>query len=164
MDEADRKEADLREAPLALPFHEAGQAEQVRSSATGSRKRAREAPEPIVTPLQRRTEEAEAECIRTMKALDAAQRIADTAEKKYQAKGRVFDKWLKLQSESRRYNEKRMKCYNAAEDAYLAAQTASQDADTDVSIACMEALLAENELLRCEKAASDALVSELMAA
>ena len=164
VDEADRKEADLREAPLALPFHEAGQAEQVRSSATGSRKRAREAPEPIVTPLQRRTEEAEAECIRTMKALDAAQRIADTAEKKYQAKGRVFDKWLKLQSESRRYNEKRMKCYNAAEDAYLAAQTASQDADTDVSIACMEALLAENELLRCEKASSDALVSELMAA
>ena len=39
----------------------------------------------------------------------------------------------------------------------------SQNADTDMYIACMEALLAENELLRCEKAASDALVSELMA-
>ena len=47
---------------------------------------------------------------------------------KYQAKGRVFDKGIKLQSESPRYNEKRMKCYNVAEDAYLQAQTASQHA------------------------------------
>ena len=161
LDEADKKEAALREAPLTLPFP---QAEQVRSRATGSRKRAREAPEPIATPLQRRTEEAEAECIRTMKALDAAQRIAGAAEQKYQAKGRAFDKWIKLQSEKPCYKEKRMKSYDAAEDAYLQAQTASRDADTDVSIACMEALIAENELLRCEKAASDALVSELMAA
>ena len=58
LSEADEKEAALRGMSITLPFPSAGQADQVRSSAIGSRKSAIEA---TVTPLQQRTKDAEAE-------------------------------------------------------------------------------------------------------
>ena len=65
--EADHREAALLREIIELPFSKAP-AQQAGSSATGSRKRALE---PTVTPLQRRTAEAEAAYVRAEKDLQS---------------------------------------------------------------------------------------------
>ena len=87
------KEADHRETALLCELIELplfGKAMEVKphSTATGSRK---SAAEPQVTPLQRRTDEAAAECVRTMKIMDMAQRAQKDAKKTYATKARVYD-------------------------------------------------------------------------
>ena len=147
--------------PMELPFDKAVENSQPRSTATGSRK---VAAVPEVTPLQRRTDEAAAEVASTMKAFDVAQRVQEDAEKKYQTKGRALDRWLKLSQSRKSHSASFLESMDRAEAAYTAAQSASQNADMDTAIACIEMLVAENELLRCEKAASDALVADSLAA
>ena len=161
LEEADRVEENLLSGPMELPFDKAVENSQPRSTATSSRK---VAAVPEVTPLQRRTDEAAAEVASTMKAFDVAQRVQEDAEKKYQTKGRALDRWLKLSQSRKSHSASFLESMDRAEAAYTAAQSASQNADMDTAIACIEMLVAENELLRCEKAASDALVADSLAA
>ena len=57
------------------------------------------------------------------KALAAAQRAVAIAEQKYQTKERLFDRWIKLLSQDKRYSAKVTNGYNKAEELYLNAQT-----------------------------------------
>ena len=54
--------------------------------------------------------------------------------------------------------------FEAAGVAHQEAEKAEHLASEDMLIACIEVLQAENELLRCEKAASDRLVQQLISA
>lgn len=158
LEEAARTEAALLCEPIELPFTRSAQAV---SSATGSRKVAQEK---TVSPLERRTAEAEAGCAQAAKALLKAQRTQEDAQKKYDAKGRVLDKWLKIINECRPQSiQKIQPSYEKALEAHERAKEASSEADQDALVACIEALQAENELLSCEKAASDALVEQMRA-
>jgi len=56
-----------------------------------------------------------------------------------------------------------MPSYNRAQDAYEKAKTAKENAEFELLYAAYEASQAEIELLRSKKAASDALVAELLA-
>jgi hypothetical protein len=91
-------------------------------------------------------------------------RAQEDAQKKSETQGRVLDRWIKRVNECRPQSLKVIQgSFQRAEAALETAEKAEHEAKEDMLIACIEALQAENELLRCEKAASDARVQEMLA-
>ena len=133
-----------------------------RSTATGSRKRARET-EAQVSPLDRRVADAEAACERADKELDPALRAQEIAERLVATKKRVLDRISKQLIAKLKASglPKLMRLMQSADRAHQAAQLAAKDAEIAYLLAMLDASQAQNELLSSESDRTDALIDEL---
>ena len=133
-----------------------------RSTATGSRKRARET-EAQVSPLDRRVADAEAACERADKELDPALRAQEIAERLVATKKRVLDRISKQLIAKLKASglPQLMRLMQSADRAHQAAQLAAKDAEIAYLLAMLDASQAQNELLSSESDRTDALIDEL---